>query len=68
MFIILTARPLTKPEHTNLIVFLLMSTILDFLQSVKIKNILLYNLARTPEIGQGLLRILSCGARKQEQI
>ena len=24
-------------------------------------------LARTPEIGQGLGRILSCGARKQEQ-
>ena len=24
-------------------------------------------LARTPEMGQGLGRILSCGARKQEQ-
>ena len=24
-------------------------------------------LARTPEIGQGLARILSCGARKPEQ-
>ena len=33
---------------------------------------ILYNyffiiLARTPEIGQGLGRFLSCGARKQEQ-
>ena len=27
----------------------------------------IYYLARTPEIGQGLGRILSCGARKQEQ-
>ena len=30
-------------------------------------HIYIYNLARTPEIGQGLGRILSCGARKQEQ-
>ena len=29
-------------------------------------NIYIY-LARTPEIGQGLGRILSCGARKPEQ-
>ena len=29
--------------------------------------IYIFNLARTPEIGQGLGRILSCGARKQEQ-
>ena len=30
-------------------------------------QIYIYILARTPEIGQGLGRILSCGARKQEQ-
>ena len=29
--------------------------------------IYIYNLARTPEIGQGLGRIPSCGARKPEQ-
>ena len=29
--------------------------------------IIIIILARTPEIGQGLGRILSCGARKQEQ-
>ena len=29
---------------------------------------LYFKLARTPEIGQGLRRILSCGARKPEQI
>ena len=36
------------------------------------ENVYQYNnniiiLARTPEIGQGLGRILSCGARKPEQ-
>ena len=31
-----------------------------------VKNSLI-SLARTPEIGQGLGRILSCGARKPEQ-
>ena len=35
------------------------------LASIFIYNIII--LARTPEIGQGLGRILSCGARKQEQ-
>ena len=29
--------------------------------------IYIYILAQTPEIGQGLGRFLSCGARKQEQ-
>ena len=29
--------------------------------------IIIISLARTPEIGQGLGRILSCGARKPEQ-
>ena len=32
-----------------------------------VKIIIIIILARTPEIGQGLGRILSCGARKQEQ-
>ena len=32
-----------------------------------ISNIYIYNLARTPEIGQGLGRILSCVACKPEQ-
>ena len=33
-----------------------------------LKNIIIIIiLARTPEIGQGLGRILSCGARKPEQ-
>ena len=30
-------------------------------------DIIIIILARTPEIGQGLGRILSCGARKSEQ-
>ena len=34
---------------------------------ISYKYIYIYNLARTPENGQGLGRILSCGARKQEQ-
>ena len=34
----------------------------DFLKESKF-----FSLARTPEIGQGLGRILSCGARKPEQ-
>ena len=36
------------------------------LYSVLLIYIYIY-LARTPEIGQGLGRILSCGARKPEQ-
>ena len=39
---------------------------LDVFLNVFIKNIHTY-LAQTPEIGQGLGRFLSCGARKQEQ-
>ena len=34
---------------------------------VYISRSYIYNLARTPEMGQGLGRILSCGARKPEQ-
>ena len=38
------------------------------MQSVEHTVIYIYiYLARTPEIGQGLGRILSCGARKPEQ-
>ena len=40
--------------------------ILPFLSKV-FESILIIILARTPEIGQGLGRILSCGARKPEQ-
>ena len=40
--------------------------ILYFVQHFYINDIYIC-LARTPEIGQGLGRILSCGARKQEQ-
>ena len=42
----------------------------DFTNSIFVrvsgKEVAIY-LARTPEIGQGLGRFLSCGARKQEQ-
>ena len=37
------------------------------LHHVDILEYIIIILARTPEIGQGLGRILSCGARKQEQ-
>ena len=33
----------------------------------KLFGYIIYNLARTPEIGQGLGRILSCGACKPER-
>ena len=32
-----------------------------------IEHFIIISLARTPEIGQGVGRILSCGARKPEQ-
>ena len=41
-----------------------------FIKSIHIYILYIYisiSFARTPEIGQGLGRILSCGARKPEQ-
>ena len=51
-------------SRNNLLLPLLMSSCLFLLSA---NTIYIYNLARTPEIGQGLGRILSCGACKPEQ-
>ena len=44
------------------------NSLTDYLKLVKNYNNYLHTyLSQTPEIGQGLGRFLSCGARKQEQ-
>ena len=47
-------------------IFALSINFCQFFNAQAIVYIYIY-LARTPEIGQGLGRILSCGARKPEQ-
>ena len=63
------ARRLTKLELNEIFIDFAMSREpFDEIDSnfFYFKGIYIY-LARTPEIGQGLGRILSCGARKPEQ-
>ena len=43
------------------------TNIIKFFHHLYIATLIKLSLARTPEIGQGLGRILSCGARKSEQ-